>query len=70
MIGRCRRWMIRRVQAFAKDKTTKLPGVDDPSVYRGHRAGNFIAPNGQPFRAAYEEMIRRHVRMAPRWAAE
>jgi hypothetical protein len=70
MIARMRRKMIRLVQAYARDKSTPLPGVNDPGVYRGHRAGNFIAPNGKPFREAYEENIARHARTAPRWAAE
>jgi hypothetical protein len=70
MIARMRRKLLRLVQAYGKDKSTPLPGVDDPGIYRGHRAGNFIAPNGKPFREAYEELIRRHARVAPRWAAE
>ena len=70
MIARARHKLVRLVEAFAKDKSTKLPGVDDPGVYRGHRAGNFVAPNGKPFREAYEEQMRRHANAAPRWAAE
>jgi len=70
MIARMRRKLLRLIEALEKDKTAKLPGVDDPSVYRGHRAGNFIAANGQPFREAYEEAMRRHANAAPRWAAE
>jgi phenylpropionate dioxygenase-like ring-hydroxylating dioxygenase large terminal subunit len=70
MIARMRRKLLRLVQAYGKDKSTLLPGVDDPAVYRGHRAGNFIAPNGKPFREAYEDLIRKHARVAPRWAAE
>jgi phthalate 4,5-dioxygenase len=70
MIARMRHKLVRLVEAFAKDKATMLPGVDDPSVYRGNRAGNFIAPQGQPFRAAYEDQMRRHANAAPRWAAE
>ena len=70
MIARARHKLIRLVDAFSKDKSTKLPGVDDPGVYRGHRAGNFVAPAGKPFREAYEEQMRRHANAAPRWAAE
>jgi hypothetical protein len=70
MIARMRHKFVRLVEAFAKDKSTKLPGVDDPGIYRGHRAGNFIAPADQPFREAYEDMMRRHAHAAPRWAAE
>jgi phthalate 4,5-dioxygenase oxygenase subunit len=70
MIARMRRKMLRLLAAYAKDKSTPLPGVDDPAAWRGHRAGNFIAPNGKPFREAYDELIRKHTRLAPRWAAE
>jgi hypothetical protein len=70
MITRMRRKMLRLLAAYEKDKKTPLPGVDDPGIYRGHRAGNFIAPNGKPFREAYEELVRQHAHMAPRWAAE
>ncbi len=70
MIARMRRKMVRLVQAYEKDKATKLPGVDEPGVYRPNRAGNFIAPKTKPFREAYEEMLARHVNVAPRWAAE
>jgi phthalate 4,5-dioxygenase oxygenase subunit len=70
MIARMRRKLLNLADAVAKDKAAKLPGVDDASVYRGHRAGNFIAPAGKPFRAAYEDEMRRHAKSAPRWAAE
>jgi phenylpropionate dioxygenase-like ring-hydroxylating dioxygenase large terminal subunit len=70
MIVRGRRKLLRLVEGFAADKSMKLPGVDDPSVYRSHRAGNFIAPTGQPFREAYEDAMRKHANTAPRWAAE
>jgi len=70
MIARMRRKLLRLVHAYEKDRSTPLPGVDDPGTYRGHRAGNFIAPNGKPFREAYEELIRAHARVMPRWAAE
>ncbi len=70
MIARARRKLLRLVHALAEDKSTKLPGVDDPSVYRGHRAGNFIAPKGKPFREAYEALIRQYTNAAPSWAAE
>jgi nitrite reductase/ring-hydroxylating ferredoxin subunit len=70
MIARARRKLLRLVEAFATDKSTKLPGVDDPGLYRGHRAGNFVAPADKPFREAYEEQMRRHANAAPRWAAE
>jgi phthalate 4,5-dioxygenase len=70
MIARARHKLVGLVEAFAKDKSMTLPGVDDASVYRGHRAGNFVAPAGTPFREAYEEQMRRHANAAPRWAAE
>ena len=70
MIARARRKLIRLAEAFATDKSTRLPGVDDASVYRGHRAGNFVAPAGKPFREAYEDQMREHANAAPRWAAE
>lgn len=70
MIVRARRKLLRLVEEFAADNLTKLPGVDDPGVYRVHRAGNFIAPTGRPFREAYEEQMRQHANAAPRWAAE
>ncbi len=70
MIVRARRKLLRLVEDFAADKSMKLPGVDDPGIYRGNRAGNFIAPTGQPFRQAYEEQMRLHASAAPRWAAE
>jgi phthalate 4,5-dioxygenase len=70
MIARMRRKLLNLADAVAKDKAAKLPGVDDASVYRGHRAGNFIAPAGKPFRAAYEDEMRRYAKSAPRWAAE
>jgi phenylpropionate dioxygenase-like ring-hydroxylating dioxygenase large terminal subunit len=70
MIARMRRKLLQLIAALEKDKDANLPGVDDPSVYRGHRAGNFIAPKGQPFREAYEERMRQHANAAPRWAAE
>jgi phthalate 4,5-dioxygenase len=70
MIARMRHRLLRLIDALANDKATKLPGVDDPGAYRGHRAGNFIAPAGKPFREAYEEMMRLHANAAPRWAAE
>jgi phenylpropionate dioxygenase-like ring-hydroxylating dioxygenase large terminal subunit len=70
MIVRARRKLLALVEGLAADKSFKLPGVDDPGIYRGHRAGNFIAPTGKPFREAYEEQMRIHANAAPRWAAE
>jgi phthalate 4,5-dioxygenase len=70
MIVRARRKLLQLVDTFAKDKSAELPGVDDPGVYRGHRAGNFVAPKGQPFREAYEELMRKHAKTEPRWATE
>jgi phthalate 4,5-dioxygenase oxygenase subunit len=69
MIVRARRKLLRLIETLAADKSAELPGVDDPAVYRGHRAGNFVAPNGKPFREAYEELIREHAKAEPRWAA-
>jgi hypothetical protein len=70
MIVRGRRKLLALAEGFAADKSMTLPGVDDPGVYRCHRAGNFIAPSGQPFREAYEEQMRVYANAAPRWAAE
>jgi phthalate 4,5-dioxygenase len=70
MIARMRHKMLRLVEGFAKDKSMALPGVDDAQVYRGHRAGNFVAPNGKAFRTAYEDEMLKHTNAAPRWAAE
>jgi len=70
MIVRGRRKLLALAEGFAADRTMKLPGVDDPGIYRGHRAGNFIAPAAKPFREAYAEQMRRHANAAPRWAAE
>lgn len=68
MIGRMRRKLIRLAESLNRDKKAPLPGVDDPKVYRGYRAGNFIAPNGKPFREAYGDMMRKHANETPRWA--
>jgi len=70
LIARTRRLLIRTVEAYRSDKSTPLPGVDEPGIYRGHRAGDFCAPNEKPFRQAYEELILQHAGTAPRWAAE
>jgi hypothetical protein len=70
MIVRARRKLLHLVEGFAADKSMRLPGVDDPGIYRGHRAGNFIAPSGKPFREAYEDVMRQHANATPRWAAE
>jgi phthalate 4,5-dioxygenase len=70
MIARMRHKLLGLVTAFARDKATVPPGVADAHLYRGHRAGNFVAPTGKPFREAYAEMMRRHANAAPRWAAE
>jgi phthalate 4,5-dioxygenase len=70
MIVRMRRKLLHLVETLAADKAAKLPGVDDAASYRGHRAGNFVAPAGKPFRETYEEIMRRHANAAPRWAAE
>jgi phthalate 4,5-dioxygenase len=70
MIARMRHRLLRLAEGFAQDRGMKLPGVDDAAVYRGHRAGNFVAPKGQPFREAYAQVMRLHANAAPRWAAE
>ncbi len=69
MIVRARRKLLQLVETLAADKSAELPGVDDPGIYRGHRAGNFVAPAGKPFREAYEELMRKHANATPRWAA-
>jgi phenylpropionate dioxygenase-like ring-hydroxylating dioxygenase large terminal subunit len=69
-IARARRKLLRLVQAYGRDKTTPLPGVDDPGIYRGHRGGFFTAPSNRTFRDVYGELIDRYAGEAPRWAAE
>ena len=69
MIVRARRTLMRLMEKLAADPSAELPGVEDPSMYRGHRAGNFVAPNGQSFREAYEAMMKRHAGVAAvKWA--
>ena len=70
MITRMRRKLLRLVQGYQKDHSMALPGVDNPSEYRGHRGGNFQAPNDVSFREAYETLIAKLTGEAPRWAAE
>jgi phthalate 4,5-dioxygenase oxygenase subunit len=69
MIVRARRKLLHLVDALAADRSVTLPGVDDPGIYRGHRAGNFVAPASQPFREAYEEVMQKHAKTAVRWVA-
>jgi hypothetical protein len=69
-IARARRKLVRLVQAYDKDKTTKLPGVDEPQLWRGHRGGYFTAPEGRTFRDIYAEKMSECAGEAPRWAAE
>jgi phthalate 4,5-dioxygenase len=69
-LARARRKLVRLAQAYEKDRSAYLPGVDDPGIYRGHRGGYFLAPSDRPFREAYGEMIRTHANDAPKWAAE
>jgi hypothetical protein len=68
MITRARRKLLRLVRAYQKDKSMPLPGVDEPDIYRGHRGGNFVAPNEQPFRQAYETLMIEKTGFTPRWA--
>lgn len=70
MIVRARRKLLRLAETIEADKAAKLPGLDNPDIYRGHRAGNFVAPKDKSFREAYEEQMRLHGGAAPRWAAE
>jgi phthalate 4,5-dioxygenase oxygenase subunit len=67
MIVRARRKLLQLVERLGADKSVALPGVDDPSVYRRHRAGNFIAPSDKPFREAYTDMMRTHAKTEPVW---
>jgi phthalate 4,5-dioxygenase len=67
MIVRARRKLLHLIDRLAKDKSAELPGVDDPGVYRAHRAGNFVAPAGKPFREAYGDMMKKHAHAEPRW---
>jgi phthalate 4,5-dioxygenase len=70
MIMRLRRKLLALIETRSSGRDAALPGIGEPSAYRGHRAGNFVAPAGKPFREAYEEMIRRYANTVPRWAAE
>ncbi|MSQ53413.1 MAG: (2Fe-2S)-binding protein [Betaproteobacteria bacterium] len=70
MIVRARRKFLHLMETLAADKSAKLPGVDDPAIYRGLRAGNFVAPVGQPFRAAYGEVMQKHANTAVSWVAQ
>ncbi len=70
MIIQWRRKLLRLARAFQKDNSIAPPGVDEPDGYRGHRGGNFVAPNGVPFQQAYEDRMRNATGHAPRWAAE
>lgn len=67
MIVRARRKFLALIDQLQKDKSAVLPGVDDPSVYRGHRAGNFVAPASQSFREAYTEVMKKHANTDVRW---
>lgn len=70
MIARARRKLLRLVQDHERDPAVPPPGVDDSHVYRGHRGGNFVAPNGAPFRDAYAAQIKEHAGAVPSWPAE
>ncbi|MDA0241705.1 MAG: (2Fe-2S)-binding protein, partial [Proteobacteria bacterium] len=67
MIARARRALLRLVQRHQNDPTELLPGVDDSHIYRGHRSGNFVAPNETPFRDAYTAEIKEHANAEPGW---
>jgi hypothetical protein len=69
MIVRARRKLLHLVETLAADRSAVMPGVDDPAVYRGNRAGNFVAPAGRPFRDAYGEVMRIHANTAVTWPA-
>jgi len=69
MIVRARRKFLQLIDTLAADKSAPLPGVDDPSIYRGNRAGNFVAPAGKPFREAYAEVMAEHAKTEVHWKA-
>jgi phenylpropionate dioxygenase-like ring-hydroxylating dioxygenase large terminal subunit len=67
MIARTRRKLIELVRDFERRGSQVLPGVDDPAAWRGHRGGDFIAPEETPFRDAYGALIRECTGAEPRW---
>ena len=67
MVVRTRRKLLRLAETLAADKSASLPGVDDVSAYRGHRAGSFVAPAEKPFRQAYEELVEKATKTKVHW---
>lgn len=60
MVMRTRRRLLQAVQALEKGATP--PGVDDPAVFLGARAGYFLEDPSVEWRAAYEAHVRAAVR--------
>ena len=69
MIVRARRKLLHLVETLAANKSAVMPGVDDPAIYRGNRAGNFVAPAGRSFRDAYGEVMRIYAKTSVTWPA-
>jgi hypothetical protein len=66
MITMTRRRLLNAARAL-RDHGTVPPGVDRPEVFRGARAGAFMAPEGQDWYEAYLENLERTV--GPLWPA-
>jgi phenylpropionate dioxygenase-like ring-hydroxylating dioxygenase large terminal subunit len=58
MIVRTRRRLLQSVEDLVKGDVTP-PGVDNPTVYRGARSGDFIAPETVGWLEAYADEVRR-----------
>ncbi|HTR86552.1 MAG TPA: Rieske 2Fe-2S domain-containing protein [Reyranella sp.] len=60
MITMTRRRLLNAARAL-RDQGTVPPGVDNPEVFRGARAGAFIVPEGKDWREAYDEHLGRSI---------
>jgi phthalate 4,5-dioxygenase oxygenase subunit len=56
MIAITRRRLLEAAQAL-RDTGTKPPVLDNPAVAARVRSGDLVAPEGQPWLDAYEEML-------------
>jgi hypothetical protein len=65
MITRTRRRLLNAARAFA-DSGTLPPGVDEPQVFFGARAGSFLDDPATPLEAAYQAQLK----TATRWPGE
>jgi hypothetical protein len=66
MITVTRRRLLNAARAL-RDHGTVPPGVDRPEVFRGARAGAFLAPESQDWYEAYLENLEHTV--GPLWPA-